>query len=42
MNIDLEAGVLKPTGFWDPIGLATNADEATLKDFNDIVRQSLE
>jgi len=30
-----EIGVLPPTGFWDPLGLATNADAATLKQYRE-------
>eukprot|EP00599_Poterioochromonas_sp_BG-1_P003122 CAMPEP_0173154812 /NCGR_PEP_ID=MMETSP1105-20130129/13711_1 /TAXON_ID=2985 /ORGANISM="Ochromonas sp., Strain BG-1" /LENGTH=208 /DNA_ID=CAMNT_0014071075 /DNA_START=9 /DNA_END=635 /DNA_ORIENTATION=+ len=30
-----EVGVLPPTGFWDPLGLAKNADEATYKNYRE-------
>ena len=28
-------GVIAPTGFWDPLGLAAKADEATLKRYRE-------
>lgn len=31
MNYENEVGVLRPTGFWDPLGLAKNIDEDTFR-----------
>lgn len=32
-SIDRDTGVLKPTGFWDPLGLAKDIDEATFEKY---------
>jgi len=33
MSFEEDAGVLPPTGFWDPLGLAKNIDESTYNNY---------